>query len=66
MTSKNNNSIKKILKKVEKKTWVQPMIAEINVSAVKQQEEELYLKMLADPEIFRLIEDSGPTRLSTQ
>ena len=66
MTSKNNYSLEKNPKSTEKKTWIPPAIAEINIRAVKQQEEELYLQMLADPEVFKLMDDSGPTRLSTQ
>jgi hypothetical protein len=59
MTSKNNYSLEKNPKLAEKKTWTQPMIAEINVNAVKQQEEELYLQMLSDPELFQRLSDSG-------
>lgn len=57
--SKNKYLQGKIQKITEKKTWIQPVITDIDVQLVKQQEEELFLQMLGDPEIFQRLADSG-------
>ena len=57
--SKNKYFLGKNQKTIQKKTWIQPAITDIDVQLVKQQEEELFLQMLGDPEIFQRLADSG-------
>lgn len=59
MMSKNKYSQTKTQKINEKKTWVQPLLTDINIRLIKQQEEELFLQMLGDPEIFQRLAGSG-------
>lgn len=43
----------------EKKRWDKPLLVEINTNTIKQQEEEFYLQLLADQELFQRISGSG-------
>jgi len=43
-----------------KKTWITPEVIEINTNQIKEEEMENWLRMLNDPELFRLMELSGP------
>ena len=48
--------------KFDKKPWETPQLIIIEVEKIKQEEMENWLRMLNDPEVFRLIELSGPGR----
>jgi len=43
-----------------KETWITPQVIEINTNQIKEEEMENWLRMLNDPELFRLMELSGP------
>ena len=47
-------------KKKEKKTWVKPTITQIEAKKIRQEEVELYYRMMEDPEIFQRLASSGP------
>jgi hypothetical protein len=43
-----------------KETWTKPAPILIEVNKIKQEEMENWLRMMEDPEVFRLMELSGP------
>ncbi len=43
-----------------KETWTKPALILIEVDKIKQEEMESWLRMLENPEVFRLMELSGP------
>ncbi|MFN5345003.1 MAG: hypothetical protein ACK5BU_06300 [Bacteroidota bacterium] len=43
-----------------KETWTKPALILIEVNKIKQEEMENWLRMMEDPEVFRLMELSGP------
>lgn len=45
-----------------KETWTKPELILIEVNKIKQEEMENWLRMMEDPEVFRLMELSGPGR----
>ena len=59
MSSKNYYELRKSDRKDEKKTWVKPKIILIEPEKIRQEEVELYYRMMEDPEIFQRIADSG-------
>lgn len=44
----------------ERKTWVKPEILQIEQKKIRQEEVELYYRMMDDPKVFRLMDNSGP------
>lgn len=59
MTSENNYQQGKPSAENEKKTWVKPAITPIEHEKIRQEEVELYYRMMEDPEIFQRLADSG-------
>ena len=60
MSSKNYYELRKSARKEEKKTWVKPKITLIEPEKIRQDEVELYYRMIEDPKIFLKLSDSGP------
>ena len=59
MSSKNYYELGKSTRKEEKKTWLKPAITLIETEKIRQEEVELYYRMMEDPDMFRLIQNSG-------
>ena len=58
MSSKNYYELRKSARKEEKKTWVKPKITLIEHEKIRQEEVELYYRMLEDPKIFQRLTGS--------
>jgi len=59
MSSEINQIKGEYSKKREKNLWVKPVITPIETKKIRQEEVELYYRMLEDPEIFRQLANSG-------
>ena len=59
MTSKTNYFKRKFSKKPDKKPWIKPAILQIEHEKIRQDEVELYYRMIEDPKIFLRIAGSG-------
>lgn len=59
MSSEINQIKGEYSKKREKNLWVKPVITPIETKKIRQEEVELYYRMMEDPEIFQRIADSG-------
>lgn len=42
-----------------KETWITPEVIEINTNQIKEEEIENWLRMLNDPEAFKMLPSSG-------
>ena len=58
MSSKNYYELRKPARKDEKKTWVKPKITLIEHEKIRQEEVELYYRMMDNPEIFQRLNGS--------
>jgi len=46
----------------DKKPWETPTITEVNVKKIREEEEmENYLRLISNEELFKLLDNSGPT-----
>ena len=61
MTSENNYQQVKPSAENEKKTWVKPAITLIELEKIRQEEVELYYRMMDNPEIFQRLTNSFET-----
>lgn len=61
MTGENNCATGKSTVELVKKSWMKPVITPIEPKKIRQEEVELYYRMMDDPNLFRLMENSGPT-----
>ena len=59
MSSEINQIKGEYSKKKKKNLWVKPVITPIETKKIRQEEVELYYRMMEDPEIFQRIADSG-------
>lgn len=59
MSIENNQFKGEYSKKREKNLWVKPVITTIESEKIRQEEAELYYRMMDDPEIFRQMANSG-------
>ena len=46
---------------MDKKPWETPTITEVNVKKIKEEEMENYLRLISNEELFKLLDNSGPT-----
>ena len=61
MSSKNYYELRKSARKDEKKIWVKPKITLIETEKIRQEEVELYYRMMDNPEIFQRLTNSFET-----
>ncbi len=45
----------------DKKPWETPTIIEVNVKKIREEEMENYLRLISNEELFKLLDNSGPT-----
>ncbi len=45
----------------DKKPWETPKIIEVNVKKIREEELENYLRLISNEELFKLLDNSGPT-----
>jgi hypothetical protein len=46
---------------IDKKPWETPSIIEVNVKKIREEEMENYLRLISNEELFKLLDNSGPT-----
>jgi hypothetical protein len=46
---------------MDKKPWETPTITEVNVKKIREEEMENYLRLISNEELFKLLDNSGPT-----
>jgi hypothetical protein len=46
---------------MDKKPWETPTIIEVNVKKIREEEMENYLRLISNEELFKLLDNSGPT-----
>jgi hypothetical protein len=46
---------------MDKKPWETPTITEVNVKKIRDEEMENYLRLIKNEELFKLLDNSGPT-----
>jgi hypothetical protein len=46
---------------MDKKPWEPPTITEVNVKKIREEEMENYLRLISNEELFKLLDNSGPT-----
>ena len=61
MSGKNFYELRKSARKEEKMTWVKPAITLIELEKIRQEEVELYYRMMDNPEIFQRLTNSFET-----
>lgn len=43
-----------------KKHWEAPKVMDLNVEVIRQEEMEIFLRMMENPELFKMMQESGP------
>jgi len=46
---------------MDKKPWETPIITEVNVKKIREEDMENYLRLISNEELFKLLDNSGPT-----
>jgi len=46
---------------MDKKPWETPTIIEVDVKKIREEEMENYLRLISNEELFKLLDNSGPT-----